>query len=186
MVESLELAGEVVTIELLDAHHAQEVVALMMANRGFLEPFEPRRPDSDFTLGGQRQRIQEAIGLRKSDRAYAFAVFARDTGLMVGRVALSNVARGAWQNATLGYWIAEEHNGKGYATEAVRLALRFAFEQIHLHRVQAGVMPENVASARVLAKAGFRVEGWAPRYLKINDAWRDHDQFAITVEEWVG
>lgn len=176
--------GEPVTIEPLEQRHADEVAALMAANRSFLEPFEPRRPDSDFTPDGQRQRIAEAIELRNNDRAYPFAVFGLSPKEMVGRVALSNVARGAWQNATLGYWIAEKHNGKGYATAAVKEALRFAFKSLHLHRVQAAVMPHNPASSRVLIKAGFRMEGFSPRYLKIDGAWQDHDQFAITIEEW--
>jgi ribosomal-protein-alanine N-acetyltransferase len=105
---------------------------------------------------------------------------------LVGRVALSNVSRGAWQNATLGYYIDEAHNHRGYATDAVRLALRFAFASAGLHRVQAAVLSRNVASRRVLEKAGFTREGRSTKYLQINGVWEDHEMFAVTAEDWEG
>lgn len=117
---------------------------------------------------------------------YAFGVFLKESDELIGRVALSNVSRGAWQNATLGYYIDEAHNGHGYATEAVRLALQFAFGPAGLHRVQAAVLPRNVASRRVLEKAGFSREGRSTKYLQINGVWEDHETFAITLEDWRG
>ncbi len=111
---------------------------------------------------------------------YAFGVF-RD-GTLVGRVALSNVVRAAWQSCTLGYYIDRTMCGRGYGTEAVKQIVAFAFGDAGLHRVQAAVMPRNVASARVLEKAGFRHEGFAPRYLQIDGVWEDHDLYAITAD----
>jgi [ribosomal protein S5]-alanine N-acetyltransferase len=101
-------------------------------------------------------------------------------------VALSNVSRGGWQNATLGYYVDERHNGCGYATQAVRLILDFAFGRARLHRVQAAVLPRNVASQRVLQKSGFSREGRSTKYLQINGVWEDHDVYAITAEDWPG
>lgn len=103
---------------------------------------------------------------------------------LIGRVALSNVSRGAWQNATLGYYIDKASTRKGYATDAVRLALQFAFGSAGLHRVQAAVLPRNVASRRVLEKAGFVREGRSTKYLQINGVWEDHEMFAVTAEDW--
>ncbi|MFO0660479.1 MAG: GNAT family protein [Polyangiaceae bacterium] len=97
---------------------------------------------------------------------------------------LSDVIRGAAQQATLGYWIAAKYQGQGLTTEAVRLALGFAFDALKLHRVQAATMPINTASRRVLAKVGFREEGLAVRYLQIAGSWADHVMHAITAEEW--
>jgi ribosomal-protein-alanine N-acetyltransferase len=114
---------------------------------------------------------------------YAFGVFLPD-GSVVGRVALDNVVRGAWRNATIGYYVDRAHNGRGVATGAVTLACRFGFDNAGLHRIQAGVMPRNAASARVLEKVGFRREGLARRYLFIAGAWEDHDIYALTVEDW--
>lgn len=146
-------------------------------------PFEPIHNERFYTLEGQRGEIEGAMSSWEADRGYGFGIFTPDDR-MVGRVALSNVVRGAWQNATLGYFVSQDEAGKGIGTEAVRLAMDFAFSSAHLHRVQAGVMPRNEASARVLLKNGFRPEGHSPRYLKINGVWEDHDMYALTAEEW--
>ena len=90
----------------------------------------------------------------------------------MGRVALNEVVRGVFGNAYLGYFVDEAVNGRGYATEAVRRTVRFAFDELRLHRVQAAVVPRNAGSVRVLEKAGFREEGYAERYLCINGVWR--------------
>jgi [ribosomal protein S5]-alanine N-acetyltransferase len=106
------------------------------------------------------------------------------SGRLIGRVALDNIVLGAWHNATIGYYVDRELNGRGLATRAVLLVVRFGFEQAGLHRIQAGVMPRNAPSARVLSKLGFRHEGRAKHYLYINGVWEDHDIYALTIEDW--
>jgi ribosomal-protein-alanine N-acetyltransferase len=156
---------------------------LLVANREFLRPFEPVRPDWFFTLSGIRGELERASADRESDALYAFGIWEQATGALVGRVALANVVRGPWRNATLGYFVGQQWGRRGYATEAVRQVLDFAFGPGHLHRVQAAVMPRNTPSIRVLEKNGFRDEGLAERYLQINGAWEDHRIFAITAED---
>jgi len=156
---------------------------LLTANRDFLRPYEPTRPDSYFTPAGVRSELQRAIADRAADALYAFGVWERATGHLVGRIALANVVRGAWQNATLGYFIGQRWGGRGYATEAVRQILDFAFGEGNLHRIQAAVMPRNAASVRVLEKNRFRFEGLAERYLQIDGVWEDHRVYSITAEE---
>lgn len=155
-------------------------------NRDFFEPWEPTQSARHFTLTGQRDEIDRSLSDAKRDVRYAFGVFLTANDELVGRVALSNVSRGAWQNATLGYYIDEAHNHRGYATDAVKLALRFAFSSAGLHRVQAAVLSRNVASRRVLEKAGFTREGRSTKYLQINGVWEDHEMFAVTAEDWDG
>jgi ribosomal-protein-alanine N-acetyltransferase len=87
------------------------------------------------------------------------------------------------QGANLGYWIDEAQQGSGLTSEAAREVLRFAFGPLRLHRVQAGTLPHNAASQRVLAKVGFRQEGYARDYLQIAGRWQDHVLFAITADE---
>ena len=163
---------------------ARALLDLRVRNRANFQPFEPTHSERHFTLEGQRREIAACADDALADRRYAFGIFRAADDALVGRITLSNVARGAWQNATVGYYVDRRWQGRGYATQAVRLVLAFAFREAGLHRVQAGVVPHNPASARVLEKAGFRREGHAPRYLEIDGAWRDHDLFAITVEEW--
>jgi [ribosomal protein S5]-alanine N-acetyltransferase len=96
-----------------------------------------------------------------------------------GGVTLSNIRRGVAQMASLGYWAGKAFTGQGYITAAVRACVRYAFEDLDLHRVEAACQPDNMPSRRVLEKAGFTQEGSARAYLKINGKWRDHLLFGI-------
>ena len=167
----------------LTANDAEILLGLRVKNRDFLNQFEPVKPVRYFTLTEQRRELEHGEQMSREDRRYVFGVFLTDGDVLVGRISVDNVVRGAWQNATIGYFIDREHNGRGLGTEAVKAAIRFAFQDAHLHRLQAGVMPRNVASIRVLEKAGFRYEGMATRYLNINGMWEDHNLYAVTVED---
>ena len=103
--------------------------------------------------------------------------------LRVGVGAAAHVTHGALRSAWIGYWVTKQSNGGGVATAALALGLDHAFGPVMLHRVEATVRPENLASRAVLAKAGFREEGLLKRYLDVDGAWRDHLLVAITVEE---
>ena len=173
-----------ISIRAFEQKDAEALLGLRIKNRAFLTPFEPQRPTNVYTLSAQRQLIAADEDGFSSGKRYAFGVYLDD--LLVGRVSLDNVVRGAWQNATLGYFVDHEHNGRGIATEAVRRVNNYGFSEASLHRVQAGVMPRNVRSIRVLEKVGFRFEGVSLRYLQINGTWEDHNMYAVTVEEWAG
>jgi len=179
-----ELSGDAASIRLLDPDDAGEYLDLLVRNREFLRPYEPVRPPGYWTLDEQREQLEQAAREAEAGTGFAFGIYARADGALVGRVALANIVRKAWQNATLGYWIDGERNGRGFATEASELALRFAFGDAGLHRVQAGVMPRNARSIRVIEKLGMRFEGLAERYLLINGVWEDHRMYAMTLEEW--
>ncbi|NOV02290.1 GNAT family N-acetyltransferase [Paenibacillus planticolens] len=166
----------------LEMKDASDLLELKLRNRNFYQQFEPIRDESHFTLEGQEREIATGIQGEANDQSYIFGVFMKETNELLGRIALTGIARGAFQNAYLGYFIDEIHNGKGYATEAVSRCVNYAFNEIGLHRIQAGVMPKNIPSIRVLEKAGFRHEGLAKKYLKINGTWEDHELFAITAE----
>ena len=101
-----------------------------------------------------------------------------------GEINLNSIQRGPFQNAYVGYWIDEAQAGNGYVPEAVVLVLRFAFEELGLHRVQIAIIPRNTASRRVVEKLELREEGVAERYLEINGVWEDHVRYAMTSEEW--
>jgi [ribosomal protein S5]-alanine N-acetyltransferase len=162
-----------------------ELLALRLSSRAQLEQWEPRRDERWWTREGQRAELQLDVQAWAAGTGYPFAVLdLASGGRLAGRVSLANVVRGAWGNANLGYWIAESATRRGHATRAVRLALRFAFEQAGLHRVQPAIIPRNAASQAVARKVGFRYEGRALRYLRINGRWEDHDIYALTAEDW--
>ena len=164
-----------VSIRPLHLDDAGELLALRLANRAFLAPFDPVRPESFFSRAGQAGVIADADERRVAGTGFAFAIV--EGGAIVGQVNVSNVVRGVFCSANLGYWVARERNGRGIAKEAVRLALAEAFDHIGLHRVEAGTLLDNVASRRVLAGNGFRQIGIARRYLRIAGEWRDHALF---------
>jgi len=164
---------------------AEEQLALRRANRDHTGPWDPARDESFYTAAGQRLELELDQRAWAAGSAFAFAVLATDEDdRIIGRVALANVVRGPWQNATLGYWIDRQAAGRGHASRAVGLALAYAFDHVGLHRVQPAIIPRNAASQRVAAKVGFRREGLALRYLKINGVWEDHDIYALTAEDW--
>jgi ribosomal-protein-alanine N-acetyltransferase len=113
---------------------------------------------------------------------YGFGIFVGDH--LVGEITLSSIQRGPFQNAFVGYWVDEARAGRGLAPEATAAVLRFAFEELGLHRVEIAIVPRNRASRRVVEKLGLREEGVAQRYLEIDGRWEDHVRYAVTSEEW--
>ncbi|MGH9166114.1 MAG: GNAT family N-acetyltransferase, partial [Acidimicrobiales bacterium] len=113
---------------------------------------------------------------------YGFGIFV--DGRFGGEINLNGIQRGAFQNAYVGYWIDQALAGHSYTPEAAVVTLRFAFDDLELHRLQVAIIPRNEASRRVVAKLGLRAEGVAERYLEINGCWEDHVRYAITAEEW--
>ncbi|NIK71592.1 MULTISPECIES: GNAT family protein [unclassified Paenibacillus] len=170
-------------LRLLELGDAKPMLELKLRNRAFSQPFEPIRGEGHYTLEEQVKEISNGISAAQREQAYFYGVFLREGDELIGRIALTSVSRGVFQNAYMGYFIDQAHNGRGYATSAVSEAVSKAFAELQLHRIQAGVMPKNERSIRVLQKAGFRQEGLAQRYLKINGQWEDHLLFAITKED---
>jgi ribosomal-protein-alanine N-acetyltransferase len=113
---------------------------------------------------------------------YGFGIFVGEQ--FAGEITLSSIQRGPFQNAFVGYWVDEAMAGQGLAPEATVAILRFAFEELGLHRVEIAIVPRNRASRRVVEKLGLREEGVAVRYLEIDGQWEDHVRYAMTSEEW--
>ncbi|HWH94823.1 MAG TPA: GNAT family N-acetyltransferase [Baekduia sp.] len=181
----LRLDGERTAIRPLTVADATEFAAAVIANRAHTEPWEPMHAEAHYTRAGQVETLRRDVEAWDVGSGYAFAVLDReDRDAIIGRIALGNVVRGAWRNATLGYWVAAAAGGRGHATAAVRLICEFAFRHAGLHRVQPAVIPRNARSIRVVEKAGFRREGRALKYLNIAGSWEDHDIFALTLEDW--
>lgn len=108
----------------------------------------------------------------------------RADGRIVGLFNISQIVRGPLQSAFLGYWAGAPFAGRGYMSRGLALVLRHAFRVLKLHRLEANLQPGNAASRRLAKRAGFRKEGFSPRYVKINGRWRDHERWAITREDW--
>ncbi len=150
---------------------AAGLAAAYVRNREHLAPWEPVRPDSFFTVEGQRAAVAAQLELEASLRGAAWVLTSGAD--VVGRVNLNNVVLGVFRSASLGYWVDRDHQGRGLATAAVRHAVEGAGAR-RLHRVEAGTLLHNTASQKVLLRAGFEHFGTARGYLFIAGAWQDH------------
>lgn len=157
----------------------------VLDNRDWLEPWEPAHPKSYFSLEGQRNILLQCKEDRDSESGVLFGIFEQngEPRKVLGRISVSGIIRGIWQNGFVGYSIAGSRAGQGYMTEALRRVVLFGFRDLRLHRLQASIIPRNKASLRVAEKCNFRYEGRALRYLRINETWEDHDLFALTADE---
>ena len=152
----------------------------------WLTRWEPQRlvgqPDTTQDRDAFAVRCSARQRERQLGTGYGFGVFV--DGTFCGEINLSSIQRGPFQNAYVGYWIDEKWAGQGLMPEAVVVLVRFAFEELHLHRVQISIIPRNTSSRRVVEKLGLRDEGTAERYLEIDGVWEDHVRYALTSEEW--
>jgi [ribosomal protein S5]-alanine N-acetyltransferase len=153
-------------------------IALRAASRAFLQPWEPIWPADDLTVKAFRRRIARYRQEMRADSVYPFFLERRTSGQLLGGLTLANIRRRAAMSATLGYWMGAEHAGKGIMSAAVPALCDFGFAHLALERIEAACLPENIASIRVLEKAGFHREGFARGYLSISGARRDHMLFA--------
>ena len=155
---------------------AEEFTTLMRDSREHHHPwsFPPTRNEEFLAL------VERA----RSDDFELFLLCRRGDGRILGFLNLSQIFRGPFLNAYLGYAVGQPYAGQGYMSEGIELVLHHAFGRMGLHRLEANIQPTNAASIALARRAGFRLEGFSPRYLKIDGKWRDHERWAILAEEW--
>ncbi len=158
---------------------AEKLLQLQIENKDFFEQYSMNRPTNFYSLEHQKNLIKKWEEDSKQDIEFKFGIFQKENDELIGTIQLFQVNRGSLQNAIIGYFLDKEQNGKGYATEATKLIVDYAFNTLTLHRIEAGVMLHNIGSIRVLEKAGFHKEGIAKKSVKINDCWEDHQILAI-------
>lgn len=130
------------------------------------------------------KKFSEYLAKARRANQELFLVGRRIDGAITGAIHLSEIIRGAFQNAFLGYFIGAPFARRGSMAEALALVLGHAFRRLKLHRLEANVQPGNVASRTLVERAGFRLKGYSVRYLKVAGRWRDRERWAITAEHW--
>jgi ribosomal-protein-alanine N-acetyltransferase len=178
----MKLAGSRVFLKPLESADAEKVLHLEVRNRSFFEEYSIDRKESFYTLEGQLERIKTNQENMNQDQAYSFGIFLNESEELIGSIGLFKVERGPAQSCIVGYVLDKAHNGKGYMTETIELLVDYAFTELKLHRIEAGVKPNNLGSIRVLEKSGFRQEGVARKNIMINGKWADHQILAIINE----
>jgi ribosomal-protein-alanine N-acetyltransferase len=166
--------GRRVHVRTLTSDDEREFLMRARASRRLHRPWShPPTTGSAF-----RELVEKGTG------ADARLVICRnDDDAIVGYFALGQIYYGHFRNAYLGYYAFEPFAGEGYMREGLELVLRYAFDDLRLHRVQASIQPENARSIALVRGGGFRKEGLSRRYLKIGGRWRDHEHWAITLED---
>lgn len=179
----MRFIGDKIYIRLLELSDAKAKLDMHLRNKEFFQDYTPSRGDEFYTLEYQINLIEGFVEESRNDTKYSFGIFLKETDELIGNVTLSEVLRGPLQSCYIGYYLDQGHNGRGYMTEAVKLTVAFGFKELGLHRIEAGVMPHNQRSMKVLEKAGFQKEGIARKNVKINGVWQDHQILAIISEE---
>ena len=180
------LYGKRVMLRSLQVSDFSEWNKVRLDNINWLTKWEPTRPSGMPDVINDRNAFGARCNARDRERhlgsGYGFGVFVK--GKFCGEINLSSIQRGPFQSCYVGYWIDEGHAGNGYTPEALAVVLKYAFEDLDLHRVQVAIIPRNSSSRRVVEKLSLREEGIAERYLEINGKWEDHIRYAFTSEEW--
>lgn len=172
------MTAPAVRLRLLEPGDVPVLTRLVCLNREFLADSGPLRTDDWFTAEGQGRAIATSLSAAAAGTAHPMLVLDAD-GDPVGTLNINSIIRGAFQSASLGYWVIQERNGEGIATAAVAAAKQIAFDELGLHRLQGETLVDNVASQRVLLKNGFVRYGQAPDYLKIAGRWQEHVLYQV-------
>jgi [ribosomal protein S5]-alanine N-acetyltransferase len=155
-----------------------ELVAANRASVSLHEPFV--NPPCDEAVF--RQYLAACDGIRR----IGYVARETETGRIAGVINVSEIMRGAFESAFLGYYAVVGFAGRGLMREALSQVIGECFGPVGLHRLEANIQPGNERSRALVQRLGFRLEGFSPRYLKIGDTWRDHERWAILAEEWNG
>lgn len=139
--------------------------------------------DEDFLTDDYHKKAveQEYFGMLAKSQITLYLYLKEDTRreTIVGNINFSNIVRGHFLSCWCGYKMAGTMAGKGYMTEALEASIRYMFEELGMHRIEANIMPENIGSIRVVQKLNFEREGMSPKYLNIQGKWRDHERWCI-------
>lgn len=181
MITVTELRSARLALRVLNAADAPAVLAYHQRCWPFVAPWSPLVDARFFTLEAQRERLDAERATRLAGGGVRFYLFALDEphGQILGDLHFSAIVRGAFQSCFVGYKMDAAATNKGYMTEALRRGAAFAFKELSLHRLEANIMPRNLPSRRVVAKADFVEEGLSRKYLKINGVWEDHLHYVL-------
>lgn len=172
-----------VTISELWRGHIAAMAELTRRNREDIESTGPARDAAWYLDEAQAARFEAILSECTGGRVRFWAI--ETDGGVVGNIGLQSIERGIAQSANVGYLVDRGHRGRGVASEALRLVVTEAFGALHLHRLEAGALTTNVASHRVLEKAGFTRIGICSRHLYVGGAWRDHVLYELVGADFV-
>ena len=174
-------SGEI-TLRPLKASDQEDWRSTRQRNAAWLVPWDATAPPGSEARPTSFRALVRRLNVQaRAGATYPFAL--EVSGRFAGQVTVNNIVRGSAQFASIGYWLDRDVAGRGVMPRAVAMVIDHCFFTAGLHRVEIAIRPENTNSLRVVEKLGIREVGFAPRFLHIDGAWRDHRLYAVTVEE---
>src|SRR5947207_5023142 len=167
-------AASGVVLRPVAAGDQDEFLALAQASAGLHHPW--------YSMPTTAEEFRAYLARYAQPATEGFLICLRDSGAIAGVATIDSVIRGRFQSASLSYAAFAPTAGRGYMSAGLALVLRYAFQELRLHRLEANIQPGNEASLRLVQRLGFRQEGYAPAMLFIDGAWRDHERWATTRE----
>lgn len=167
-------------IRLVRPRDAKALQHELVSNRSWLRPWEATSPDGVVSLD-MRSGVRRLLQQYRDGNGVPFVM--EYDGVVAGQLNVWGIARGSLASATIGYWVGEGFAGRDITPTSVALATDICFSELHIHRMEICIRPENQASLRIVEKLGFRYEGLRRRYIHINGDWRDHYAFALVRED---
>jgi ribosomal-protein-alanine N-acetyltransferase len=152
--------------------------ALRRDSQEFLKPWEPVWAPDHLSRRAFQSRVAWSRRAIQTGTAVPLFLIRREDGVLLGAITLDNIRRGPAQSGTTGYWVGQPFARQGYMREAVLAVVDYAFTALDLSRIEAGCLPENTPSRRLLEGCGYKYEGVAQSYLQINGRWRNHVLYA--------
>lgn len=157
---------------------AETVLEYLIRNRLFFEPWLPARTEDFYTLERQKSELDRKTKCFAAETEFRFYIFKHtDLTTIIGEFGFSNIVKGVFLSAHLGYQTDHNEINNGYMTEALEEGIKYFFQEKKYHRIEANVIPRNKPSIRLLEKLDFVNEGISKKYLKINNCWEDHIRY---------
>lgn len=178
------LKTERAIIRLPESSDAAALVDFHLENKDFFKEYDPPTPDDFFTVQYWNKSIQQSQNSWLERRALRLIIIHKENKSLIGTINFTSFERGPFQCCRLGYKLGQKYNGQGLMTEALSAGLRYIFDELNFHRVEANYIPSNKRSEKLLFKLGFTQEGEAKNYLFINGDWQDHNLTSLTNLNW--
>lgn len=151
----------------------------LLRNREFLAKWEPVRSEEYYSYDSIKTLIEDELSLLQKGIAINYYIFYEGEERIIGKISFSNIIYGPFLSCYLGYKLDKDEVNRGVMTKALNEAIENLFQEYKLHRVEANILPRNMASIRVVEKLGFVNEGLSKKYLKINGVWEDHIHYVL-------
>lgn len=172
-------------LRLAEPDDVSAIIDYYTSNRVHLAPFEPVKSEDFYTESYWCLEVKARLDAFGSDQSLKLFLFEKEhSKQIIGSINFANFVRGVFQSCTLGYSIAAAFEGKGYMTEALKVAIGYVFTKLNMHRIMAAYLPDNQRSSRLLKRLGFVVEGYAHDYLMISGQWQDHILTSLINHNW--